>query len=267
MELGISTSFNYKISLEQNLKAIKKAGFQFASLGGNVSHSRYNKPDGREKISMLLQECGLRLDSIHAPFDPTCDLTQIEDVFAQNAMIEMKRAITAAAELGVPILVVHLSSFRPGRISERLARIKTAMPDLISFAEANNVIVALENLDYDSEILFKFAMDLVDSKYLRFCYDNGHEMLYNPSLDLLKKYSHRLAVIHFHDNDGQKDLHLIPFDGKLAIPSFAGQLNKLEYIPNITMECEMAYSHHEKTENFLNAAFKAGSRFIEMLKH
>ena len=118
-------------------------------------------------------------------------------------------------------------------------------------------------------VLASFAamLDLVDSKCLRFCYDNGHEMLYNGSMDLLKKYSHRLAVIHFHDNDGQKDLHLVPFDGKLDLPAFASQLNKLERIPDITMECEMAYSHFGQTESFLKAAYEAGKRFMGMLKH
>jgi sugar phosphate isomerase/epimerase len=267
MELGISTSFNYKIGLDKNLEAIAQAGFQFVSLGGNVFHSGYNKPEGRKKIRDYLRKYNLRLDSLHAPFDPTCDLTQLEDVFAQSAMIEMKRAITAAAELGTPNLVLHLSSFRPSKISERLARVKTTLPDLIAFAESKNVVVAMENLDHDSEILFRFAMDLIDSKYLGFCYDNGHEMLYNGSMDLLKKYSHRLAVIHFHDNDGRKDLHLIPFDGKLDLPAFAGQLNKLENIPDITMECEMAYSHFGQTESFLTAAYDAGKRFMSMLKH
>jgi sugar phosphate isomerase/epimerase len=267
MELGISTSFNYKIGLDKNLEAIARAGFQYVSLGGNVSHSGYNKPEGRQKIRDSLRKHNLRLDSLHAPFDPTCDLTQIEDVFAQSAMIEMKRAITAAAELETPYLVLHLSSFRPSKISERLTRIKTALPDLIAFAESKNVIVAMENLDYDSEVLFKFGMDLIDSKHLGFCYDNGHEMLYNGSMDLLKKYSHRLAVIHFHDNDGQKDSHLIPFDGKLNLPAFAGQLNKLETIPDITMECEMAYSHFGQTDSFLKAAYEAGKRFLSMLKH
>lgn len=266
MELGISTCFNYKIGLDKNLEAIAQAGFEFVSLGGNVSHSGYNKPEGRKKTRDSLQRHNLRLDSLHAPFDPTCDLTQIEDVFAQSAMIEMKRAITAAAELEAPYLVLHLSSFRPSKISERLARIKTALPELIAFAESKDVVVAMENLDYDSEILFKFAMDLVDSKYLRFCYDNGHEMLYNASMDLLKKFSHRLAVIHFHDNDGQKDLHLVPFDGKLDLPAFASQLNKLEHIPNITMECEMTFSHFGQTDSFLKAAFEAGKRFMGMLK-
>jgi sugar phosphate isomerase/epimerase len=266
MKLGISTSYNYKLPLAENLKAIADAGFDFISIGGNLRHSLYHKKEGRQKLMQIRKDYGLEIDSLHAPFDPTCDLTQIQDVFAQGAVIEIKRAITAASELRVKKLVVHLSTFRPKNISKRMARIKQTMPEVLKFAEDNGVIIALENLDPDSETLFKFAMDLFESDYLGFCYDNGHEMLYNESLDILKKYAKRMVVMHFHDNDGEKDLHLIPFEGKLNLPALAGQLNKLERIPDITMECEMENCNYASPESFLKASHDKGMRFIEMLK-
>jgi sugar phosphate isomerase/epimerase len=267
MQIGISTSFNYKIPLKDSLKAISEAGFNFVSIGGNQRHSRYNQPDGRRKIRELVESFGLKIDSIHAPYDPTCDLTQPEEVFYRGAMIEIKRAIDAAAELSAPNLILHLSSFRPSKIPQRIARIKSSFAEIVQYAESKKVVIALENLDYDSEVLFKYAMDLFDSASLRFCYDNGHEMLYNGGLELLKRYSDRLAVIHLHDNDGQKDLHLIPFEGKLNMPSLAGQLNKLAKIPDMTLECEIDNTAYASSADFLRSAFENGMRFIKMLKH
>ncbi|NIS15295.1 MAG: sugar phosphate isomerase/epimerase [candidate division Zixibacteria bacterium] len=267
MRIGISTSFNYKLPFPENIRAIADAGFKFISVGGNVRHSHYNTPEGRRaRLLEYSGKFGLEIDSIHAPYDPTCDLTQTQDIFAQNAVIEIKRSITAASELGVKKLIVHLSAFRPRKLSERMARIKLTVPEIVKFAGEKQVQIALENLDSDSEVLFKYAMDLFESENLKFCYDNGHEMLYNESMDLLKKYSGRLAVMHIHDNDGERDLHLIPFEGKLDFPALAGQLNKLERIPDITLECEMENSNYATAEKFLEAAYNKGMQFIEMLK-
>jgi len=267
MELGISTSFCYDIPIEQNLRSIAKAGFEFVSIGGRIRHSGYNKPDSRHKVKLAAQNYGLRIDSVHAPFDPTCDLTQLEDVLLNGAIIEAKRAIEAAADLGAKYLILHLNSFRPRNVSERLKRIKSSLSAVLKHAEQHNVIIALENIDPDSEVLFKFAMDLFDSKYLQFCYDNGHEALYSDTPALMQKYADRLAVIHLHDNDRKSDLHLIPSEGSINLPALAGQLNKLSKIPDITLECEMENTVYQEPDGFLTAAHRQGMRFIEMVKH
>ncbi len=267
MELGISTSFSYSIPIEENLRSIAKAGFDFISIGGNTRHSGYNKPEGRQKIKIAAQNYGLRIDSVHAPFDPTCDLTQPEDILLQGAVIEAGRAIDAAVDLGAKYLILHLNTFRPRNVAERIKRIKLSLPKVVKKAEEKGIIIALENIDADSEVLFKYAMDLVESEYLKMCYDNGHEALYHDRPELLEKYASRLAVIHLHDNDKQKDLHLIPFEGKTDLPGLASQLNKLSSIPNITLECEMVHTVYQEPDGFLNAAYRQGMRFIEMIKH
>jgi len=266
MELGISTSFNYNLPLRESLAAIARAGFQFVSLGGRQSHSRYHRPEGQREIKALFADSNLRLDSLHCPYDPTCDLTQPEDILLNGAITEMKRTLSAAAELGVPRVIMHLNTAHPMHIAKRIARVADGLAPVVEFAQSVNVTIALENLDPDSEVLFKHALDLIDSQFLMVCYDNGHEMLYNPGCELLKKYGHRLAAIHLHDNDGQKDLHLIPFEGRLDLAMLAGQLNKLARIPDLTMECEMPNSHYSSSEAFLKAAFDQGRRFMGMLK-
>ena len=266
MELGISTSYSYSLDLEENIRMAAKQGFDFISLGGKTSHSNYHKPDGRKRIKEILQTAKLRIDSIHAPFDPTCDLTQGEDIMLQSAITEVKRAISAASELEVRYVVVHLNFFRPGGLTDRIKRIQVSLPQVVKFAEENDVVIALENLDQESELLYKFALDLIDSNYLKVCYDNGHEMLYRDNFELLSKYADRLAVIHLHDNDSRSDLHKVPFTGKLDFNSLASQLNKLERIPPITLECEMRSSGYGTLETFLKDAFDNGKRFIKMLK-
>jgi len=266
MEFAISTSYNYKLNLIDNLRAISEAGFKFISIGGNTAHSGYHKPEGRVKLRKYVQELGLTIDSLHAPFDPSCDLTHLQEIFAKGAVIEIKRVIQAAADLEVPHLIFHLNSFRPSHITERLQVIKRTLPQVIKCAEDYNVIIALENLDSSSQILFNFALDLFDSPNLAVCYDNGHEMLNSDTFEVVQKYGQRIKVIHLHDNDGVSDLHLVPFEGKLNLPILASRLNKLTKIPRLTLECEMPNSSYKSADAFLKASYDSGLRFCEMLK-
>ena len=266
MDFAISTSFNYELRLNDNLKAISAAGFKYVSLGGRTAHSEYHRPQGRTKIKRLTAEYGLTVDSVHAPFGPSCDLTHIQEIFSRGAVIEIKRAILSTAEMGVSNLIVHLSSFRTTHIPERLKVVRKTLPEVVKCAEDNKVIIALENLDSSAMPLFNFALELSDSPNLGVCYDNGHEMLNSDEYETVQKYGNRIKVIHLHDNDGVKDLHQVPFEGKLNLPILASRLNKLAQIPRLTLECEMPNSSYKSADAFLKAAYDSGLRFKEMLK-
>ena len=46
-----------------------------------------------------------------------------------------------------------------------------------------------------------------------FTFDTGHWNAFCPQERIYHDYSHRIAVTHLADNDGLRDLHLIPLDG------------------------------------------------------
>ena len=90
----------------------------------------------------------------------------------------------------------------------------------------NNIIV-ITNIAFENTEGEEFLSALMDyfkgNDTVGFCWDSGHEMCYNHSNDLLKKYGDRLIMTHINDNlgisrfDGETfwtdDLHLLPFDG------------------------------------------------------
>jgi sugar phosphate isomerase/epimerase len=59
-------------------------------------------------------------------------------------------------------------------------------------------------------------IDRMNEKYgaevLGFCFDTGHANLVGLDFErFLTTLGHRLKVLHIHDNDGDSDLHQIPF--------------------------------------------------------
>jgi len=267
MELAISTCYDYRTPIEQSLEYVSRAGFRSISLGGKEEHSQYQKVTGRSRLAEHVRRTGLKIDTIHAPFDPTADLTQQEDVLRHSAIVEMRRCITACKELGVSTVIMHLNFFRPGGISERLKKVKESLSEVLDFAHGNGVRIAAENLpDDNSLIILKYALEIYDDDRLGLCFDSGHAALHKGDLELLDKYGSRLYALHLHDNDGKSDLHQLPFEGCNDLPNLAAQLNKGESICPITIEADVTHSAYKTPEAFLNQAFLAGNKFGGMLK-
>jgi L-ribulose-5-phosphate 3-epimerase len=267
MILAISTCYDYRVEFGKSLDHISRAGFKAISLGGKTAHSNYHKPEGRKAIAVALERTGLTIDSIHAPFGSMADLTQSEEVLRHSAVEDIKKCIAACKEVGAGIAILHLNSHRTDGISQRLKSVRMSLSELIEFAGKNCVKLAAENLPGDNSlIILKYALDMFDSEVLGLCFDNGHAELHKDAFGLLDQHQARLLALHLHDNDGQADLHQLPFEGKCNLPNLAAQLNKSESICPITIESEVTNSSYKAPESFLTAAFSAGMKFGEMIK-
>jgi sugar phosphate isomerase/epimerase len=268
MDLAISTCFDYGLTIERSLELIGAAVFELISLGGKTSHSRYHNESGRQHLLELLRKHALRVDSVHAPFGGTTDLSEPEEVLRHASVIDVRRAIEACAELGGTVVIIHLNSLRTDNISKRMKSINTSLSELLETARSCGVRLALENLPGDgSLVLLKYALQVFNDELIGLCFDNGHQFLQPDAMELLSLFGDRLYAIHLHDNDGVNDLHLLPFEGKYDLPNLAAQFNKLEVRCPITIESESSHSRDSQAQPFLAAARKSGIEFIKMLKN
>ncbi len=91
-------------------------------------------------------------------------------------------------------------------------------------AEAHGFTVAIENSVFPPH-LYK-VLDNIKSPVFGHCYDSGHRNAFAPNEDFLGKYGSRLVATHMQDNEGKRDLHIMPFDGTIDWNSLASQLAK-----------------------------------------
>ncbi len=76
-------------------------------------------------------------------------------------------------------------------------------------AEEEEIFLALENTyEPDAEML-RDILDTVNSPWLRFCADLGHAACFSRMApeEWIESFKDRIVLMHFHDNDGQDDLH------------------------------------------------------------
>lgn len=98
---------------------------------------------------------------------------------------------------------------------------------IVECAEKNDVILALENSVLDE--YFCYLLDNIKSDYFRICYDSGHHHAFGRDIDVLGKYGDRLAATHLHDNDGERDIHMMTLDGTMDWQATAKALAKCPY--------------------------------------
>ncbi len=234
--LCLGTSSHYKLPYPDQIRAIKKAGFDatFANYGPQLDMDEFGKAAKEE--NMIFQ-------SIHAPFLRMADIWLDNEAKAKLCMDELVDCLQYCARYEVPIMVVHtiigFQNHTPTQIGiDRLG-------ELVKLAEKEGVKIAFENTE-GIEYL-RAAMDAFKGNdAVGFCWDTGHEMCYNWFEDMIAAYGDRLICTHLNDNLGIKpqsgeiafldDLHLLPFDGIADWDHITDRLCKANYKGILTFE-------------------------------
>jgi sugar phosphate isomerase/epimerase len=153
---------------------------------------------------------------------PNINLIDPEKSQRITAMDEVKRALESAEQVPISACVLHLGHKDDQWNSRALENSLTAIEHLKAFAHPLGVRILIENLrneitspEHILEILRVGHFDRVGV-----CLDLGHAHIAQPeknvgineAFELLKP---RIAQLHLHDNQGQKDDHLWPGAGSI----------------------------------------------------
>ena len=233
-KIGISLSKTWKLPLEEVLPLIRATGFDA------VSPVWSPKEDLSVTVRMA-NECGLEVQSLHAPFGQVVHMWSREEELCAPARQELLTALEDCARCGIPVLVAHVWKgfdyiFQPEDIFFGNFDL------VVDVAQEKGVKIAFENTEGE-EYLNALMAHFEGNETVGFCWDAGHELCYNDSRDLLAQYGNRLLMTHLNDNLGTSrfdgkifwtdDLHLLPYDGIADWPYNIDRLrkaNKQEYL-------------------------------------
>ncbi len=270
MEIGVNTNIECGEDAKEILTNIKKAGI------GNVMVA-YKVGKAEETLEIALQ-LGLKVPFVH--------LSNSNNLWARGKesewfMEKLKDQIELTAKHNIPIAVLHATNGRAEQpaLPPNKFGLKNFV-ELVAFAKEHNVKLALENLDKPSFKHFKYVIDNIKDENLGFCYDAGHHQLYIPKIDLLKRYGNRILAVHLHDNlmdwtkgyDWTRDLHRLPFDGKIDYNKIIKKLAATNYNNVVMLElhkrCYVEPKIYDKMSNleFLKEAKDRAKKLAEMLE-
>ena len=265
-KIGISVENNYSIPTAEVVRMLKKIGFEAIS-------PNWKTADVLQEIVNAANECGLYIQSLHAPFGKAADMWSNDATFFDPAKAELLSALDACAQFQIPILVMHTwigfdYQFEPASLNF------SHFEDIVTYAEERNIKIAFENTEGE-EYLFALMDHFKDKSTVGFCWDSGHEMCYNHSQDLLSKYGDRLIITHINDNLGisrydgttfwTDDLHLLPFDGIADWNDNMNRLKKAQHMDILNFELNI-HSKPGRHENDIYAQMPLEQYFTEAYK-
>ena len=242
---GISTHLYHEERLQKlHLLEIAANGFETVEVFATQSHFDYHDETSIRELHEWLGEAGLDLHSVHAP---------ITDVFAngrgqrtfstaardndarRSTLHEISAALGIAKTIPFSFLVVHLGvpvAQHPGPGDNHRESAIRSVEEIHGMAEAVGVKVALEVMGNS----LSTAPDLVEilehsfeGTDLGLCMDVGHAHLLGDAPEAIEIASEYLVTTHIHDNRGQSDDHLVPFQGTINWAATIMAFEKIGY--------------------------------------
>jgi sugar phosphate isomerase/epimerase len=114
-------------------------------------------------------------------------------------------------------LVQHMGHGRQSADPRKLDAAFSSLEQLSIFAKARGVTIALENTPDELGAPASLQHFIADTHLhdLRLCFDTGHAHIeegVEVGFDAMRE---RVVTAHIHDNHGEKDEHLLPYEGNI----------------------------------------------------
>jgi sugar phosphate isomerase/epimerase len=224
------------------LAQVAENGFTALEIFCSRAHFDYSSKQEIEAIKGMLEHQKLQLASLHAPTSKDASamresgiplsVCEVERVRRIEAMDEFKRAIDVAEELPFPRMVMHMGGSREAADPRKRDAAFSTLEHLVLHAKHIGVTLCVENTTSEMgqpEYLRAFVEE-TRLTGLRFNFDIGHAHLSDGEeaeriAKAFEPMRELVASVHLHDNHGEKDEHLPPYDGSIDWQNAISVLN------------------------------------------
>ena len=251
MHFAVSTHlFHGERLAAAHLDAIAAHGFDTVEIFATRSHVDYHDPSAVDTLCRWLSARGLRAATVHAPIVDRFEqdrwgrafsnASTREDVRAE-ALRETTLAFEAARRLGCHTAVVHLGvpdSQPIPRGDNDAGAVRRSLDSLVDLGAAAGLQLALEVMPNHLSTPQAIAerLESGDLREAGTCLDVGHAHLLGGAPEAAERLSGHIVATHIHDNPGNADTHLLPFEGTIDWPATLTALWKVGYDGGLVFE-------------------------------
>ena len=248
MKLASRTAdfFGYTGSQRESLRHLRAAGFRFADYSFGSDYTSRSGIYGEgfaehlDAVAQTAEEVGIRLIQAHSPMGKP--LNDPDGCFLADTQL----CVEACGRWGIPNLVVH-SGYLPNIAKEEtFALNRSFFLPLLETAEKYNVNILVENFNkmYKPDVYWidnaedlLHMIETVDHPLFHAVWDVGHANLQSmPQDEEMRLLGSHIRALHIHDNMGDKDTHLLPFQGTMDMDSILYGLQDIGYEGYFTFE-------------------------------
>lgn len=176
----------------------------------------------RRATRQLVEAAGLTV-SVHAPFT-SLNIAALNPGVRAESIRQIKAAIDLSADIGGKRVTLHNGNYVLSRnFRKKIPQIVEVQWDyniesletIAARGEERGITLCLENIGFEHNSIDRTADDMlaiqkaVGSPALFFCIDIGHARLNNELETVITKLGPLARQVHFTDNFGQVDDHLV----------------------------------------------------------
>jgi sugar phosphate isomerase/epimerase len=205
-----------------------RAGASAIELFCSRGHFDYRSPENARELAAWLGENRLTLHSIHSPTTRDFHLTREsgaplsicdpERLRRQEAVDEIKRALDLIEQIPFRYCVQHVASSRDMPDDRKWDAAFSSLEHLSLFARHRGVTLAIENTpgEMAAPVNLKNFLEQTRLTSVKMCFDSGHAHLDGGDVaGQLETVRDFVVTTHLHDNHGERDEHLLPYQGTI----------------------------------------------------
>ncbi len=210
------------------VKAAIELGYEAVEVSGEFPQCICDNITSRQRrqVREMVEAAGIRL-SVHAPFN-SLNIAALNPGIRAESLRQTLVAIDMCADMGGQLITVHNGSYVVSQNFRKkvpqVSRLqwdynRDALCRAAEHARQRGVFLCLENIRFEADAIDRSVDELlavretVDSPALWFCLDIGHARLNNELEEAISRLGPYAKQIHFTDNFGQSDDHLIIGEG------------------------------------------------------
>lgn len=227
MKIGMSGASIMLAPWDDGIRAAAELGYQAFEIFGEFPQLDFGRATRQQRSAVRKQaeECGIEI-TLHAPFNDL-NIASMNRGIMEESIRQTIEAAKFCRDLGGRTVVVHSGKFlvdaaEYGASQARAVQWQLNLDALKRVCEAAaklGVTMCLENCNFDRRHIDQNLDDLlrirkeVDNPYLKFTLDIGHSRLAEGVETALKKLGREIHHVHFTDNLGRNDDHLVIGEG------------------------------------------------------
>lgn len=259
MLFGVTTMTFFYQPILKAIETIAKCGFDCVEIWADHAWDEHNGASAQE-IKEALTKFNLE-STVHCPI-MDISITSPNRGIRAESIKQTCQSIDLARELGSRLVVIH-----PGSKFSRLELDQVhwgyqveAMKQILHYAQQQDVIAAVENMDSDKDIVsVKDYSDLtrlfadcgVEQRWVTL--DVTHLRDTSKVLNFIEQAGPRIAHLHLSDGTPEK-MHLRIGDGILDLRRIVAALQQVDYRGIWSLECFIANNNEEKLREELERA-------------
>jgi sugar phosphate isomerase/epimerase len=206
---------------------LARAGASAIELFCSRGHFDYRSSDDARELGSWLMGNHLTLHSIHSPTNRDFQLNRDsgaplsiidpERLRRQEAVDEIKRALDLVEQIPFRYCIQHVARQRDVPDERKWDAAFSSLEHLSLFARQRGVTLAIENTpgEMATPVNLKNFLEQTRLSNVKLCFDAGHAHIEGGAEEALAAVRDLVVTTHVHDNRGERDDHLLPYEGTI----------------------------------------------------